>query len=94
MAEVGRWLKKRKDDYWDATLLLTQRFVMDSQPFAAHALWFGTYWRWLPKEWLGKVFIEECHSSISKDAIAEAIKLSGEAFLKHADEFALEPIPA
>jgi uncharacterized protein (DUF433 family) len=38
--------------------------------------------------------IEECHSSITKDAIAEAIKLSGEAFLKHADEFALEPTPA
>ncbi|MEW5766193.1 MAG: hypothetical protein AB1797_01015 [bacterium] len=37
---------------------------------------------------------EEWHNSITKDAIAEAIKLSGEAFLKHADEFVLEPIPA
>ncbi|MEW6231205.1 MAG: DUF433 domain-containing protein [Chloroflexota bacterium] len=41
-----------------------------------------------------ETIIEECHNSITKDAIAEAIKLSGEAFLKHADEFALEPIPA
>ncbi|MCZ7574957.1 MAG: DUF433 domain-containing protein [Ardenticatenaceae bacterium] len=37
-----------------------------------------------------ETIIEECHDSISK----EAIRLSGEAFLKHADEFALEPIPA
>jgi len=41
-----------------------------------------------------ETIIEECHNSITKDAIAEAIKLSGEAFLKHADEFVLEPIPA
>lgn len=41
-----------------------------------------------------ETIIEECHDSISKEAIAEAIRLSGEAFLKHADEFALEPIPA
>jgi uncharacterized protein (DUF433 family) len=41
-----------------------------------------------------ETIIEECHHSITKDAIAEAIKLSGEAFLKHADEFVLEPIPA
>lgn len=40
-----------------------------------------------------ETIIEECHNSISKEAIAEAIRLSGEAFLKHADEFALEPIP-
>jgi len=41
-----------------------------------------------------ETIIQECHNSITKDAIAEAIKLSGEAFLKHADEFVLEPMPA
>jgi uncharacterized protein (DUF433 family) len=41
-----------------------------------------------------ETIIEECHNSITKDAIAEAIKLSGEAFIKHADEFVLEPTPA
>ncbi len=41
-----------------------------------------------------ETIIEECHHSITQEAIAEAIKLSGEAFLKHADEFALEPTPA
>jgi len=41
-----------------------------------------------------ETIIEECHNSITKDAIAEAVKLSGEAFLKHADEFVLEPVPA
>jgi hypothetical protein len=37
---------------------------------------------------------EECHHTISEEAIAEAVRLSGEAFLKHADEFVLEPMPA
>jgi uncharacterized protein (DUF433 family) len=32
-----------------------------------------------------ETIVEECHNSFSKDAIAEAIKLSGEAFLKHAN---------
>jgi uncharacterized protein (DUF433 family) len=41
-----------------------------------------------------ETIVEECHHSITKDAIAEAVKLSGEAFLKHADEFALTPMPA
>ncbi len=41
-----------------------------------------------------ETIVEECHNSITKNAIAEAIKLSGEAFLKHADEFALKPVPA
>jgi uncharacterized protein (DUF433 family) len=41
-----------------------------------------------------ETIIEECHHSITKEAIAEAITLSGEAFLKHANEFVLEPMPA
>ncbi len=41
-----------------------------------------------------ETIIEECHNSIPKAAIAEAIKLSGEAFLKHANEFVLEPTSA
>jgi uncharacterized protein (DUF433 family) len=41
-----------------------------------------------------ETIIEECHHSISKEAIAEAVRLSGEAFLKHADEFVLELMPA
>jgi uncharacterized protein (DUF433 family) len=38
-----------------------------------------------------ETIIEHCHHSITKDAIAEAVKLSGQAFLRHADEFVLEP---
>ena len=34
--------------------------------------------------------VEQCHNSISKDAITEAVKLSSEAFLKHAGEFVVE----
>ncbi len=35
--------------------------------------------------------IEGWHNSISKDAIAEALQLSRQAFLNHVTEFALEP---
>ncbi len=38
--------------------------------------------------------IYECHNRISREAIAEAIWLSGQAFLKHADEFVAEPVAA
>lgn len=41
-----------------------------------------------------ETIIEQWHNSITKEAIAEAVKLSSEAFLKHADEFVLEPVPA
>ncbi len=36
-----------------------------------------------------ETIIEECHNSISREAISEAVALSSEAFLKHADEFVL-----
>jgi len=38
-----------------------------------------------------ETIVQQCHNRISKEAIAEAVRLSGEAFLSHADEFALEP---
>jgi hypothetical protein len=41
-----------------------------------------------------ETIIEQWHGSITKEAIAEAVKLSSEAFFKHTDEFVLEPVPA
>jgi len=41
-----------------------------------------------------ETIIEQWHNSITEEAIAEAVKLSSEAFLKHADEFVLEPATA
>jgi len=41
-----------------------------------------------------ETIIEQWHNSITKEAIAEAVKLSSEAFFRHADEFVLEPTPA
>jgi uncharacterized protein (DUF433 family) len=41
-----------------------------------------------------ETIIEQCHHSITKDAIAEAVKLSGQAFLRHADEFVLKSTAA
>jgi uncharacterized protein (DUF433 family) len=40
-----------------------------------------------------ETIIEQWHNSITQEAIAEAVKLSSEAFLRHADEFVLEPVP-
>ena len=41
-----------------------------------------------------ETIIEQWHSGITKEAIAEAVKLPSEAFLKHTDEFVLEPMMA
>jgi len=41
-----------------------------------------------------ETILEEWEGSLSSEAIAEAVKLAGQAFLDHADEYLLEPIPA
>ncbi|OQY90179.1 MAG: hypothetical protein B6D38_04145 [Anaerolineae bacterium UTCFX1] len=41
-----------------------------------------------------ETIIEEWNDSISKEAIQEAIQLASQAFIKHADEFTLEPLAA
>ena len=41
-----------------------------------------------------ETIVERCHKSITQDAIAEAVKLSSEAFVKHSNEFVVERIPA
>jgi uncharacterized protein (DUF433 family) len=41
-----------------------------------------------------ETIIEQWHSSITKDAIAEAVRLAGQAFLEHIDEYVVETIPA
>jgi len=40
-----------------------------------------------------ETIVEEWGGSITEDAIAEAVRLAGQAFLEHADEYALEPTP-
>jgi len=39
-----------------------------------------------------EAIIEEWNGSITKDGIAEAVQLASQAFLKHKDEFILEPM--
>ncbi len=41
-----------------------------------------------------EAIIDEWHGNISKDAIAEAVRLASQAFSQHADDFALELSPA
>ena len=38
--------------------------------------------------------VEEFGGSITKDAVAEAVQLASQSFIKHAREHALEPLPA
>ena len=42
----------------------------------------GTAWESISERWEGKV---------TKEAIAEAVRLSSQAFLEHADDYLLEP---
>ncbi len=37
---------------------------------------------------------EQCHNSITTEAIAEAVSLASQVFIEHAHEYSLEPIPA
>jgi uncharacterized protein (DUF433 family) len=46
------------------------------------------------KEMAWEAIIEQCHSSITKEAIAEAVFLASRAFAEHAHEYTLEPTPA
>ncbi len=41
-----------------------------------------------------ETIIEQCHGRITRESIGESVKLSGEAFLKHAKEFILKPANA
>ncbi len=41
-----------------------------------------------------ETIIDEWNGSISKEAIREAIQLAGQALLRHADDFVVEPISA
>ncbi len=43
----------------------------------------GMAWETIEEEWRGKV---------SRDAIAEAIRLASQAFLEHADQYTLKPV--
>ena len=38
--------------------------------------------------------IRQWHNSITREAIAEAVSLAGQAFRDHAEEYVQEPVPA
>lgn len=39
-----------------------------------------------------ETIIEQCHNSITKEAISEAVFLASKVFAEHAHEYTLEPI--
>ena len=41
-----------------------------------------------------ETIVEQCHNSITQEAIAEAVSLASKAFLEHAHEYMLEPVVA
>jgi uncharacterized protein (DUF433 family) len=41
-----------------------------------------------------ETIVEEWNNSVTKEAIQEAVQLASQAFIKHADEFVLEPLAA
>gem|GEM_PF-468958 len=92
--QVGTNTKKQK------RILLGRHIVADPRICHGKPTFRGTrimVWQVLEMLAEGLVWesiIEECHNSITEDAIAEAVKLSGKAFLKHANEFAIEGAPA
>lgn len=45
----------------------------------------GMAWETIIEEWNGKV---------SRDALAEAVRLASLAFIEHVDDYTLQPIPA
>jgi uncharacterized protein (DUF433 family) len=56
--------------------------IMVSQVLEQVAL--GMAWESISERWEGKV---------SREAIAEAVRLSSQAFLEHAEEYVVEPAP-
>ena len=41
-----------------------------------------------------ETIIEQCHNSVTEEAIAEAVSLASKVFLEHAQEYTLEPMAA
>ena len=41
-----------------------------------------------------EAIVDEWRGSVGKEAIAEAVRLAGQAFVEHADEYEVEPTPA
>jgi uncharacterized protein (DUF433 family) len=41
-----------------------------------------------------ETIVEQCHHSVTEEAIAEAVSLASKAFLEHAQEYTLEPMAA
>ena len=65
----------------------TPRFVTVNRRFAVHELWLQMFWSKLQMGW--ETIIKEWRGSITEEAIAEAISLSRQAFLEHADKYVL-----
>ncbi len=62
------------------TFVGTRIFVKDVLEMVAD----GMDWNRIIKEW---------HGHIDREAIAEAARLAGRAFLEHADEYVVESVP-
>ncbi|MBI3193858.1 MAG: DUF433 domain-containing protein [Ignavibacteriae bacterium] len=75
--------------------IITDPGICDGQPtFRGTRIMVWQVLDMLAKGKAWETIVEECHHSITNEAIAEAIKLSGEAFMKHSDEFIIKQTAA
>ena len=80
--------------------LLERYIVADPEIYHGKPTFRGTrimVWQVLEMVAEGKAWetiVEEWGGSITKEAVAEAVQLASKSFIKHAHEYALEPMPA
>ena len=88
-------MKRKNDIKLLGRFIVTNPEICDGQPtFRGTRLMVWQVLDMLAKGKAWETIIQECHHSISEEAIAEAIRLSGEAFMKHADEFIIKQTAA
>ena len=88
-------MRKKTDIKLLGRFIVTDPEICEGQPtFRGTRLMVWQVLDMLAKGKAWETIIEECHHSISEEAIAEAVKLSGEAFKKHAHEFIIKQTAA
>jgi len=74
-------------------LLSTPKYVTVNRHFGEHASWLQMFEQ-VAEGLAWESIIEGWHNSISKEAIAEALQLASQAFLKHVREFVVKSTSA
>ena len=88
-------MKRKHNTNLLGRFIITDPEICDGQPtFRGTRIMVWQVLDMLSKGKAWETIVEECHHSVTKEAIAEAITLSGQAFMKHADEFIIKQTAA